>query len=150
MDFLFALFFNRMFLFIFLLPAAQAILFCLAIGRDPSFLKMAIVNDELDPSQGRICNYTTDCTYSMFSCRYLRFIDNTTIVQVSYFPFVLILNKATMTSLLIYVCIVGSIQKFNGRQRGDETGRSVGRGAFWAEFHGRVGGSSSGWQSCGQ
>jgi hypothetical protein len=45
-------------------------------------LKMAIVNDELDPSQGRICNYTTDCTYSMFSCRYLRFIDNTTIVQV--------------------------------------------------------------------
>ena len=78
----------RMFLFIFLLPAAQAILFCLAIGRDPSFLKMAIVNDELDPSQGRVCNYTTDCTYSMFSCRYLRFIDNTTIVQVSYFPFV--------------------------------------------------------------
>ncbi|EFX78467.1 ABC protein, subfamily ABCH [Daphnia pulex] len=73
-----------MFLFIFLLPAAQAILFCLAIGRDPSFLKMAIVNDELDPSQGRICNYTTDCSYSMFSCRYLRFIDNTTIVQVPF------------------------------------------------------------------
>jgi hypothetical protein len=71
-----------MFLFIFLLPAAQAILFCLAIGRDPTFLKMAVVNDELDPSQGRICNYTTSCTYSMFSCRYLRFIDNQTIVQV--------------------------------------------------------------------
>lgn len=71
-----------MFLFIFLLPAAQAILFCLAIGRDPTFLKMAIVNDELDPSQGRVCNYTTGCSYSMFSCRYLRFIDNTTIVQV--------------------------------------------------------------------
>lgn len=75
-----------MFLFIFLLPAAQAILFCLAIGRDPTFLKMAIVNDELDPSQGRVCNYTTDCTYSMFSCRYLRFIDNTTVVQVRSLP----------------------------------------------------------------
>ena len=73
-----------MFLFIFLLPAAQAILFCLAIGRDPTFLKMAVVNDELDPSQGRVCNYTTDCTYSMLSCRYLRFIDNATIVQVIF------------------------------------------------------------------
>lgn len=71
-----------MFLFIFLLPAAQAILFCLAIGRDPTFLKMAVVNEELDASQGRVCNYTTGCVYSMFSCRYLRFIDNSTIVQV--------------------------------------------------------------------
>jgi hypothetical protein len=98
-----------MFLFIFLLPAAQAILFCLAIGRDPSFLKMAIVNDELDPSQGRICNYTTDCSYSMFSCRYLRFIDNTTIVQVRYFPFCFLdpPNEA-MTSLLIFyvMCVL--------------------------------------------
>ena len=71
-----------MFLFIFLLPALQAIIFCLAIGHEPTLLKMAIVNDELDPSQGRICNYTTDCTYSMFSCRYLRFLDNDTIIQV--------------------------------------------------------------------
>nr|QST15012.1 ABCH-like protein [Diaphanosoma celebensis] len=72
------------FLFIFLLPAAQAILFCLAIGRDPTFLKVAVVNDELDPSEGRVCNYTDECVYSMFSCRYLRFIDNTTIVQVPF------------------------------------------------------------------
>lgn len=76
-----------MFLFIFLLPAAQAILFCLAIGRDPTFLKMAVVNEELDASQGRVCNYTTGCVYSMFSCRYLRFIDNSTIVQVRSFLF---------------------------------------------------------------
>lgn len=72
----------RMFLFIFILPALQAILFCLAIGREPTFLKVAIVNEELDPSQGRVCNYTNDCTYSMFSCRYLRHLDNTTVVQV--------------------------------------------------------------------
>ena len=71
-----------MFLFIFLLPAFQAVLFCAAIGRDPTSLKMAIVNDELDLSQGRICNYTTDCVQTMLSCRYLRFIDNTTITQV--------------------------------------------------------------------
>ncbi|XP_057380008.1 ABC transporter G family member 20-like [Daphnia carinata] len=73
-----------MFLFVFLLPALQAIIFCLAIGRDPTFLKMAIVNDELDPSEGRVCNYTTDCSYFMYSCRYLRFIDNDTIIQIPY------------------------------------------------------------------
>ena len=72
-----------MFLFIFLLPAAQAILFCLAIGRDPTFLKLAVVNDELDPSEGRVCNYTEECAYSMLSCRFLRHIDNSTIVQAS-------------------------------------------------------------------
>ncbi|XP_046646484.1 ABC transporter G family member 20-like [Daphnia pulicaria] len=73
-----------MFLFVFLLPALQATIFCLAIGRDPTLLKMAIVNDELNPSEGRICNYTTDCSYFMFSCRYLRFVNNDTIIQVPY------------------------------------------------------------------
>ncbi|KAI9556290.1 ABC protein [Daphnia sinensis] len=73
-----------LFLFIFLLPANQVILSCLCIGGDFSYLKMAIVNDELDASQGRVCNYTTTCTYSMFSCRYLRFIENTTIIQVPF------------------------------------------------------------------
>lgn len=76
-----------MFLFVFLLPALQATIFCLAIGKDPTFLKMAIVNDELDPSEGRVCNYTTDCSYFMYSCRYLRFIDNDTIIQVQDFVF---------------------------------------------------------------
>lgn len=74
-----------MFLFVFLLPALQAILFCLAIGRDPTFLKVAIVNDELNMGpEPRVCNYTTDCTYSMFSCRYLRHLNNETIVQIPY------------------------------------------------------------------
>ncbi|XP_046464439.1 ABC transporter G family member 20-like [Daphnia pulex] len=73
-----------MLFFIFLIPAIQVILSCLSLGGDPSYLKLAIVNDELDPSQDRICNYTTTCTYSMFSCRYLRFIDNTTVIQVPF------------------------------------------------------------------
>jgi len=75
------------FMFIFLLPAVQAVLFCLAIGRDPTFLKVAVVNDELDEAAGRICNYTTECKYSMYSCRYLRHMDNTTIVQVPFDDF---------------------------------------------------------------
>lgn len=34
-------------LFIFALPVMQVILFCLAIGRDPTGLKLAIVNNEM-------------------------------------------------------------------------------------------------------
>lgn len=79
------LLFGSLFLFVFLLPANQVILSCLSLGGDLTSLKLAIVNDELDPTQDRVCNYTTSCTYSMFSCRYLRFIDNTTIIQVQHF-----------------------------------------------------------------
>jgi len=75
-----------MFLFIFLLPAAQSIVFCVGIGHDPHSLPLAVINDELiDPvSQQHTlpCQYLTDCTYSMFSCRLLRYLDNETIVQV--------------------------------------------------------------------
>lgn len=35
-------------LFIFALPVMQVILFCLAIGRDPSGLNMSIVNKEMN------------------------------------------------------------------------------------------------------
>lgn len=75
---------HSVFMFIFLLPAVQAILFCLAIGRDPTFLKVAVVNEELDIEAGRVCNYTTECKYYMYSCRYLRALDNTTVVQVPF------------------------------------------------------------------
>ena len=35
-------------LFIFALPVMQVILFCLAIGRDPTGLNLAIVNHEMN------------------------------------------------------------------------------------------------------
>ena len=73
-------------MFVFLLPAVQAILFCLAIGHDPTFLKVAVVNDELNVKTGRTtcdAHYLTDCTYSFFSCRYLRYLSNETVAQVS-------------------------------------------------------------------
>ena len=77
-----------MFLFIFLLPAAQSIVFCIGIGHEPIQLKLAVINDELiDPisqQHSLPCSYLTDCTYSMFSCRFLRFLDNHTIVQVPF------------------------------------------------------------------
>ena len=70
-------------LFIYLLPPFQATVFNATLGQDPTGLKIGVVNDELDPNQDRTCNnYTTDCTYSLLSCRYLRYITNN-IVQVS-------------------------------------------------------------------
>ena len=36
----------RMLLFVFLLPAIQVVFFCIAIGRDPSGMTLAVVNDE--------------------------------------------------------------------------------------------------------
>lgn len=72
---------QRIFLFIYLLPAFQATVFNVTLGHEPKDLKMAIVNDEVNSRQGQICNYTTDCSYSMLSCRYLRYV-NKNIIQV--------------------------------------------------------------------
>lgn len=65
-----------MFFMVFFLPSFQTILFCLAIGRDPSALKVAIVNEELDLRQNLVCNNTAtaNCSASMLSCRYLKSI----------------------------------------------------------------------------
>ncbi|EFX79372.1 ABC protein, subfamily ABCH [Daphnia pulex] len=71
-------------LFIYLMPPFLSTVFNATLGHDPTGLKLAIVNDELDPSQGRICSSnTTDCTYSMLSCRYLHYIKDK-IIQVPY------------------------------------------------------------------
>ncbi|KAI9558715.1 ABC protein [Daphnia sinensis] len=71
------------FLFIYFLPAFQATIFNVTLGHEPKNLKMAIVNDEVNSRQGQICNYTTDCSYSMLSCRYLRYV-NKKIIQVPF------------------------------------------------------------------
>jgi hypothetical protein len=72
------------------MPPFLSTVFNATLGHDPTGLKLAIVNDELDLSQGRICiSNTTDCTYSMLSCRYLRYIkDNIiqVILSAFYFP----------------------------------------------------------------
>jgi hypothetical protein len=69
--------------FLYFLPAFQAAVFNVTLGHEPFELRMGIVNDELNPSEGRVCNYTTECTYSMLSCRYLRFLKDN-IIQVKY------------------------------------------------------------------
>jgi hypothetical protein len=69
-------------LFIFALPVMQVILFCLAIGRDPTGLRIAIVNKEMNSTSGE-CFYEPGCSFANLSCRYLSHL-NTSIVQEYY------------------------------------------------------------------
>lgn len=69
-------------LFIFALPVMQVILFCLAIGRDPTGLHLAVVNKEMD-WETMNCPVYNNCTLSMFSCRYLNSLPKDTVVLVS-------------------------------------------------------------------
>lgn len=57
-------------LFIVGLPVVQILLFCAAIGRDPTDLHLAIVNHELNKWDDP-CHFKTNCTIDMLSCRYL-------------------------------------------------------------------------------
>jgi len=68
-------------LFIFALPVMQVILFCLAIGRDPTGLRIAIVNREMNASGE--CKYEKGCSFSNLSCRYLDHL-NSSIIQEYY------------------------------------------------------------------
>lgn len=74
---------HRVMLFIFALPVMQVVLFCLAIGRDPKDLKIAIVNHEMVYGN-ESCPTTEDCNFSHLSCRYLKFLDEDMITIVRY------------------------------------------------------------------
>ncbi|KAL1137921.1 hypothetical protein AAG570_009616 [Ranatra chinensis] len=70
-------------LFIFALPVMQVILFCLAIGRDPTGLHLAIVNQEMS-WDNMSCPIYYDCTFKGLSCRYINSLRNDTIVKDYY------------------------------------------------------------------
>ncbi|CAH0721324.1 unnamed protein product, partial [Brenthis ino] len=70
-------------LFIFALPVMQVILFCLAIGRDPSGLRLAIVNHDVNVIDGN-CPYNASCSMKNLSCRYLAHFSNKTVVKEFY------------------------------------------------------------------
>lgn len=69
-------------LFIFALPVMQVILFCLAIGRDPTGLKIAIVNHEMNGTDSE-CEFEPGCSFTNLSCRYLNHL-NTSIIKEFY------------------------------------------------------------------
>lgn len=70
-------------LFIFVLPVMQVILFCLAIGRDPSGLKLAIVNMDVKIIDG-YCPYNNTCSMKNLSCRYINHLRNDSVVKEYY------------------------------------------------------------------
>lgn len=88
-------------LFIFALPVMQVILFCLAIGRDPTGLKLAIINDEKNDSVNinllkfviiynqklffhfQSCSFKPGCAYNQLGCRYLSHL-NSSVIQEFY------------------------------------------------------------------
>jgi hypothetical protein len=69
-------------LFIFALPVMQVILFCLAIGRDPTGLRLAIVNHEVNSTSE--CAFDDGCTFGNLSCRYLSHLNQSIIKD--YYP----------------------------------------------------------------
>lgn len=70
-------------LFVFALPVMQVVLFCLAIGKDPTDLKMAIVNHEI-PIGNSSCPVLYGCNLSLLSCRYLSFL-NSDLIEKHYY-----------------------------------------------------------------
>ncbi|XP_044743835.1 ABC transporter G family member 23 isoform X2 [Chrysoperla carnea] len=73
-------------LFIFALPVMQVILFCLAIGRDPTGLKLAIVNREMNYTNATYqdCPIAGGCSFKRLSCRYISHLSNDTINKRFY------------------------------------------------------------------
>lgn len=69
--------------FIIGLPVIQIILFCLAIGKDPVGLKLAIVNNELNNYMDP-CNVSTGCDMTLLSCRYMEQIKKRSVILVPY------------------------------------------------------------------
>ncbi|XP_075228685.1 ABC-type transporter snustorr isoform X2 [Lycorma delicatula] len=70
-------------LFIFALPVMQVILFCLAIGRDPTGLHLAIVNQEMS-WETKDCPIYDNCTFQSLSCRYIDSLRTDTIIKDYY------------------------------------------------------------------
>jgi len=77
--------FSRVMAFIIGLPVAQIILFCMAIGHDPTGLPIAVTNHELSGNllAQQSCPTYAGCNYTLLSCRYLEVLKNRSVVVVS-------------------------------------------------------------------
>lgn len=82
--------------FIIGLPCLQIILFCWAIGHDPTGLKLAVANYELNNGSMAVtqdCPATTGCNNTLLSCRYLKTLELKNMVIVSVIILILILKN---------------------------------------------------------
>lgn len=119
-------------LFIFALPVMQVILFCLAIGRDPTGLHLAVVNKEMNWDTME-CPVFDNCSLSMFSCRYLNTLPNDTVILVS--------NKNTKCTVQVVINYINKII-FAGLLRDSRTsykcrqnGRRLGSTLFYGKLY---------------
>lgn len=71
--------------FIIGLPCLQIILFCWAIGHDPTGLKIAVANLELNGTAtgDDACPLYEGCNYTLLSCRYLNVLKRKNVILVS-------------------------------------------------------------------
>lgn len=75
-------FFFRAMLFIVGLPVSQIVLFALSIGHDPKGLPIAVKNYELDTINDG-CHYIPGCNNTRLSCRYIKQLEDRSMVIVS-------------------------------------------------------------------
>ncbi|XP_023172078.1 ABC transporter G family member 20 [Drosophila hydei] len=73
-------------LFIVGLPVVQILLFCYAIGHDPTGLKLAVANHEMTEEMimQQFCPVHTGCNQTMLSCRYLDMLVKNKSMVVKY------------------------------------------------------------------
>jgi hypothetical protein len=104
------------------LPVAQIILFCLAIGHDPTGLPIAVTNHELPDNllAQQECPIYDGCNYTLLSCRYLDYLKNRSVVVV---------NKLPLFSIYILMNVAPMFQTHFGTD--EEAYESVRRGKAW-------------------
>ena len=73
--------------FIFLLPAIQTILYCVAIGNDPKSLPFGIVNYEVheDFTPNENCLFVSGCDFNNLPCRLTNYFENTKTFDLKYY-----------------------------------------------------------------
>lgn len=69
-------------LFIIGLPVTQIVLFAISIGHDPKGLPIAVANFELDNTMDG-CRIVPGCNATRLSCRYLKELEDRSMVLVS-------------------------------------------------------------------
>lgn len=84
-------------LFLIGLPIMQVILFCLAIGKDPTDLSLSIANFELEEKE--TCKYKLECNSTRLSCSYLSYLEKRTLQLVSFIKPDLIISNFKNTIL---------------------------------------------------
>ncbi|XP_018804572.1 PREDICTED: ABC transporter G family member 20 [Bactrocera latifrons] len=74
-------------MFIVALPVVQIILFCYAIGHDPTGLKLAVANGELSEQMSidQFCPVFPGCNQTYLSCRYLDMLKKNKSMEVKFF-----------------------------------------------------------------